>query len=187
MASPLEPQQRLPYQSSPRSIGQQCPSLVSHDVILFLASRRRQYTSNWLFCGRITYIAYSTLSPVSQEFVAAAAPDASTYHISGTLLHAVYKWTSLFGSLFLLGINTLMYSSLLYKSKLVPRPLAALGLAGATLELGYAMLVMFSVAVQGSDLFMLLALPIAVYEMILAVWLIVKGFNPAAIAPRLQK
>ena len=40
---------------------------------------------------------------------------------------------------------------------------------------------MFGVAVQGADLWMLLAMPIAFYEMILAGWLIIKGFNPAAI------
>ena len=39
------------------------------------------------------------------------------------------------GPLFMLGINTLMYSYLLYKSKLVPRPLAVLGLTGAALVL----------------------------------------------------
>jgi len=127
-------------------------------------------------------VAVLSLLTVSQDFVAAAAPDASTYHVSGVLLHAVYNWAFMFGPLFLLGVNTLMYSSLLYKSKLVPRPLAALGLTGATLVLVYAMLVMFGVAVRGSDLFMLLALPIALYEMILAGWLIVKGFNPAASA-----
>jgi hypothetical protein len=127
-------------------------------------------------------VAVLSLLTVSQDFVAAAAPEASTYYVSGILLHAVYKWTSMFGPLFLLGINTLMYSSLLYKSRLVPRPLAALGLIGATLVFAYGMLVMFGVAVQGSDIFMLLALPIALYEMILAGWLIVKGFNPAAMA-----
>jgi hypothetical protein len=126
-------------------------------------------------------VAVLSLLTVSQEFVAAAAPDASIYYASGALLHAVYKWTSMLGPLFFLGFNTLMYSSLLYKSRLIPRPLAVLGLSGATLVLVYAMLVTFGVAVQGSDLFMLLAMPIAVYEMILAVWLIVKGFNPTAI------
>jgi hypothetical protein len=86
------------------------------------------------------------------------------------------------GPLFFLGINTLMYSYLLYKSKPVPRPLAALGITSATLVFGYAMLVLFSVTVQGSGPLTVLALPIFAYEMILAGWLIVKGFNPTAIA-----
>jgi hypothetical protein len=46
----------------------------------------------------------------------------------------------------------------------------------------YALLVMFGAAVQGAAPLIVLSLPIAVYEMILAVWLIVKGFNSSAIA-----
>jgi hypothetical protein len=41
---------------------------------------------------------------------------------------------------------------------------------------------MFGVAVQGVGLPMLLAVPIAIFEMVFAGWLIVKGFDPAAIA-----
>lgn len=132
----------------------------------------------------IGIVAVLSLLTLSQDLVAAAAPDASAYHASGTLLRAVYTWTSMLGPLFLLGVNTLMYSYLLYKSKLVPRPLAVLGLTGATLVLGAALLVMFRVAPQLSVWVILLALPIAAYEMILAVWLIVKGFNPSAIASK---
>jgi len=75
-----------------------------------------------------------------------------------------------------------MYSALLYKSKLVPRPLAILGLTGATLVLIAALLEIFGVIATWSVWVGLLAAPIGVYEMILAGWLIVKGFNPAAIA-----
>jgi len=126
-------------------------------------------------------VAILTLLTLSRDFVAADSSDTSAYHVAGALLLAVYKWTSMLGPLFFLGINTFMYSSLLYKSKLVPRPLAILGLTGATLVFGYAMLVLFGVAVQGAAPLIVLALPIAAYEMILAGWLIVKGFNTAAI------
>jgi hypothetical protein len=129
----------------------------------------------------IGIVAVLSLLTLSQDFVAAAAPDAAAYHAAGTLLLAVHEWTFMLGPLFMLGINTLMYSYLLYKSKLVPRPLAILGITGATLVFVYAMLVMFGAAVQGSAPLVVLALPIAVYEMILAVWLIVKGFNSSAI------
>ena len=130
----------------------------------------------------IGIVAILSLLTLSKNFGAAAAPEASAYHVAGILLLAVYKWTSMLGPLFFLGVNTLMYSYLLYKSKLVPRPLAVLGITGAALVFVYGLLVMFGVAVQGAAPFILLALPIAAYEMILAVWLIVKGFNPSAIA-----
>ena len=75
----------------------------------------------------IGIVAVLSLLTVSQNFVAAAAPDASAFLVAGTLLRAVYKWTFVLGPLLFLGINTLMYSYLLYKSRLVPRPLAVLG------------------------------------------------------------
>ncbi|HEY0604101.1 MAG TPA: DUF4386 domain-containing protein [Herpetosiphonaceae bacterium] len=127
-------------------------------------------------------VAVLSLLTVSQDFVAAGSPDAAAYHVAGTLLHAVYRWTFMLGPPFFLGINTFMYSTLLYRSRLIPRPLAVWGLTGATLVFGYALLVMFGVAVQGVGLPMLLALPIGIFEMVFAGWLIVKGFNPAAIA-----
>ena len=127
-------------------------------------------------------VAVLALLTLSQEVVAAGTPDASAYHVAGALLHAVYTWNFMLGPLFFLGINTFMYSALLYRSRLVPRPLAVWGLTGAILVFGYALLVMFGVAVQGVGLPMLLALPIASFEMVFAGWLIVKGFNPAAIA-----
>ena len=138
----------------------------------------------FLECVAITVgiVAILSLLTLSQAFVAAATPDASAYHTSGTLLLATYKWTSMLGPLVFLGVNTFMYSYLLYKSKLVPQPLAGLGLTGATLVLVAALLVLFGVYPQLSVPVTLLALPIAVYEMILAVWLIVKGFNSSAIA-----
>ncbi len=126
-------------------------------------------------------VAILSLLTLSQDFVAAATPDASAYHPSGTLLLATYKWTSMLGPLFFLGVNTFMYSSLLYKSRLVPRPLAIWGLTGATLVLGAGMLVLFGANSLSSPTIFLI-LPIAVFEMVFAGWLIVKGFNPAAIA-----
>ncbi|MBA3873640.1 MAG: DUF4386 domain-containing protein [Anaerolineae bacterium] len=138
----------------------------------------RFYEAVIIMIGIISVLSLLTLS---RDFVAASAPDADAYHVSGTLLHAVYSWTSILGPIFLLGLNTLMYSYLLFKSKLVPRPLATLGLTGAALVLGYGLLVIFGVVAQGSG-FTLLAMPIAVYEMILAVWLIANGFNSSTIA-----
>ena len=134
----------------------------------------------------IGIVSVLSLLTLSQDFVAAAAPDASAYHAAGTLLLAVYNWTFMLGPLFMLGVNTFMYSYLLYKSKLVPRPLAVLGLTGATLVLvppcSYC-----SASSQLSVSVVLLALPIASYEMILAGWLIVKGFNSSAIASKSAK
>jgi len=75
-----------------------------------------------------------------------------------------------------------MYYSVLYRSRLVPRWLSGWGLVGATLVTVAGLLVMLDLAVPLGTTQAILAIPIAVQEMVLAVWLIARGFNPAAIA-----
>ena len=127
-------------------------------------------------------ISVLSLLTLSREFVAAGALDIASFQASGTLLKAIHDWTFMLGPLFMLGINTMMYSYIFYKSKLVPRFISILGMTGATLVFIYALLVMFGVVQQLSVWGAILALPVAANEMILAVWLIVKGFNESALA-----
>jgi hypothetical protein len=114
--------------------------------------------------------------------VATAGVDASVFRVSGSLLHAVREWTLILGPLLFLGVNTLMYSSLLFKSRLVPRPLASMGMIGAVLVMLAAFLAMFDIVPPFTPVSGLLAAPIAVYEMLLAGWLIVRGFSSPATA-----
>ncbi len=130
----------------------------------------------------IGVISVLSLLTLSKEFVAAGALDTISFQASGTLLKAVYDWTFLLGPNFLLGINTMMYSYIFYKSKLVPGFIPILGMTGATLVFICALLVIFGVIQQVSFWGAILALPVFANEMILAVWLIVKGFNKSALA-----
>jgi hypothetical protein len=98
------------------------------------------------------------------------------------VLLAVRVWTFVLGPLLFLGINTSRYSSLLFTSRLVPRPLASMGLVGATLVTLAAFLAMFDIAPPFTPINGLLSAPIGVYEMLLAGWLIAKGFGSAAAA-----
>jgi len=116
-----------------------------------------------------------SLLTLSQEFVAAAL-DATYYQPSGALLLALHDWSFVIGTLIFLGLGGLCLNYLLYQSKLVPRWLSGWGLIGATLVLLYGLLSLFGLDPG------LLAAPIAVQEMVFALWLIVKGFNPAAVA-----
>jgi hypothetical protein len=127
-------------------------------------------------------ISVLSLLTLSREFVAAGAPDNASYLTSGIVLKAVHDWTFMLGPLFMLGINTMMYSYIFYKTKLVPRFIPILGMTGATLVFICALLVMFGVIQQVSVWGGILALPVAANEMILAVWLLVKGFNESAVA-----
>lgn len=126
-------------------------------------------------------ISVLSLLTLSQEFVAAGAPDPASFHSSGIILKAIHDWTFMLGPLFMLGINTVMYSYIFYKTKLVPRFISILGMTGATFVFVCALFVMFGVFPQISFWGAILAVPVAANEMILAVWLLIKGFNETVI------
>ncbi len=131
----------------------------------------------------VTYIgvviSWLLLLTLSQEYVQAGAPDASYFQTLGTLIQAVGAWIDPI-LVIVFSISALILNYVFYQSKLVPRWLSGLGLFGATLHLAEGVLAMFGfpdISVLGIPLF----LPIALQEMVYAVWLIVKGFNPSAI------
>ncbi len=118
---------------------------------------------------------------LSQEFVKAGAPDASHFQTLGALLQEENYWAYHMGTISF-GLAAPMFYYLLYQSKLIPRFLSVWGLIGVPLWLAVSLLIMFGSLTESSVLATLLYLPIAVNEMVLAVWLIVKGFNSSAIA-----
>jgi hypothetical protein len=126
------------------------------------------------FFGAI--LAILTLWTLSQEFVKAGAPDASYFQTLGELLLAVRYWAYNVLWPITLGLGALMFYYLLYQSKLIPRWLSVWGLIGAPL-FPVAWLSLFGSTISGPFL-----LPLVVNEVVLAVWLIVKGFSSSAIA-----
>jgi hypothetical protein len=119
---------------------------------------------------------------LSQEFVKAGAPDASYFQTTGDLLLAAREWAFLIGSGLVWSLSAVILNYLLYQSKLIPRWLSVWGLVGATLSFATYLLQFF-----GINLPEIVFLPIAVQEMVFAVWLIVKGFNPSAVASESAK
>ena len=91
--------------------------------------------------------------------------------------------TEILGSLltivFILG--ALMFYTVLYQSKLVPRWLSGWGLIATLPYLVAALLVLFGTNEPMSTTDSLLQMPLGIQEMVLALWLIVKGFNPTAV------
>ena len=118
-----------------------------------------------------------SLLTLSQEYVAAGIPDDSYFQTAGTLFLAARDWTFLIGSGLAWSLSALILNYLLYQKKLIPRWLSVWGLAGAALSFANYLPQFF-----GIDSIEILYLPIAVQEMVFAVWLIVKGFNSSAIA-----
>jgi hypothetical protein len=123
----------------------------------------------------VASISLLSLLTVSQEFVA-GSKDAAYYQPLGTSLLALRDWAFVIGTMIFLGLGGLPLYYILYQSKLVPRWLSAWGLLGAACVLIYGLISLF-----GPDP-AFLAAPIALQEMVFALWLIVKGFNPSAIA-----
>ncbi len=118
--------------------------------------------------------------PLSREFAAAGAPDASHFQTSGIVLQSTSDLAlTLAQSVFAIGAVMLYY--LLFQSRLVPRWLSLWGIVAAPLFL-IASLSLLWTGDPNSTLANILFVPLALQEMVLAVWLIVKGFDAAALA-----
>jgi hypothetical protein len=79
------------------------------------------------------------------------------------------------------AVNDLLLGYLLFKSRLVPRVLPWLAFIGAPLLLVSWIGVLFGLWGQRSTLAALAALPVALFEFSLGVYLVVKGFRPSPI------
>lgn len=117
-----------------------------------------------------------TLLTVSQS-LACGSIEVSQAKFIGETLKAIYGWTFLFGPNFILGINTFLYSYAFYKTGLVPKSLAIFGLIGAIMIFVSGLLQMFGIVVPLSVGHLIMVLPIAMFEMVLAVRLILSGFD----------
>jgi hypothetical protein len=95
----------------------------------------------------------------------------------GALLVALREWSLLLGTLFFLGLGALTLNYLLYQRQLVPRWISVWGLLGGLGILVYGVMGLFGTNTTAFDATTLLAAPLAVQEMVFAIWLIVKGFN----------
>src|SRR2546430_2030640 len=101
--------------------------------------------------------------------------------VTGQALVAPYDRTFLLGQSLMPAVNALLLGSLLYQSRLVPRILPVLGFIGAPLLVASTTATMFGINHQVSAWSAIAALPIALWEFSLGVWLVVKGFKPSPI------
>lgn len=120
------------------------------------------------------------LVTVSQEWMNATTATSSAYEVSGAVVLAAREWLGPV-SVLAFGLGGMMYYWVFYRSRLVPRWLSVWGLVAVPLVMLSALLVMFRLIDSFSTPQIVLALPIAVQEMVLAIWLIAKGFVPQAV------
>ncbi|MEU9375761.1 DUF4386 domain-containing protein [Streptomyces sp. NPDC048255] len=107
---------------------------------------------------------------------AGAAGAAGTAGADRALV-ALHDWTFLLGPNFALGLNTALLAYLMYRSRLVPRFIAVLGLVGGPLICASAVAVLFGLYEQVSVAGSAAAVPVFAWEVALAVRLIAKGFD----------
>jgi hypothetical protein len=138
-------------------------------AVAFVTSRTLE--AAMIFAGVVAILAVYTL----RQDAAGADPDALTTTARG--LVAVKDWTFMAGPGIMPAINALFLATVLYKSRLVPRIIPALGIVGAPILLLSATGMLFGAWEQISGPAILLALPIATWEFSLGVYLTVKGFR----------
>ena len=155
------------------------PVLKKHHEALALGSVGLRVMEGMLYI--VGVVGLLSILTLSQEYVKAGASNASLFQASGTSLLAVRDWAGKL-SIIAFTLGALMYYYVFYQSKLIPRWLSGWGFLGAALSLAAALLAISGQIIYFSTVFILLQVPIGVQEIVFAVWLIVKGFNPSAIA-----
>jgi Domain of unknown function (DUF4386) len=120
-------------------------------------------------------VALLSLLTLGDRFAAAGAADRTSLQTIGDPMVSVRDHASLVG-VFAFCLGALLYYHLFYRSRLIPRWLSGWGIAGIFLMLVACMMALFSDnPVTG---YVPLAIPIGLQEMVLAAWLIIKGFGP---------
>ena len=120
-----------------------------------------------------------SLLTLGQQFTIATASDHTSLQAIGNLLVSIRDYAALL-AVFAFCLGAFMYYYVFFQSRLIPRWLSGFGIVAIILITVACVLALFS----GNRItsYIPLAAPIAVQEMVLAIWLIVKGFNPKAIA-----
>jgi hypothetical protein len=120
-----------------------------------------------------------SLLTLSQQFTTAGAADRTSLQVIGDLLVSVHGHAALV-AVFAFCLGAFMYYYLFFQSRHIPRWLSGFGIVAIILMMAACVLALFSGNLITS--YIPLAFPIFLQEMVLAVWLIVKGFNPPSAA-----
>lgn len=158
------------------------PVAKKHDENLALGYVVFRFLEGILFI----YMAIISLTfiSLSKAYINAGTQNASYIQTLGDSIQSELHWAMIiYIIVYILGAMTFYY--LLFKSKIVPRFLSIWGLLAAVLMFVGIVLGMFSLGIFANMPLMkgmvYFAPPIALNELILSIWLLVKGFNPSAI------
>lgn len=126
-------------------------------------------------------IAVVVLIALSHDYISTGAADTSFYAtLSGLLLSARDMMSGAITPL-TWSIGAFFYHYIFFKTGIIPRWLALWGLIGVPFTVAAASLGLFQIATPQSTLDTILNLPLGLQEIPLALWLIIRGFNPSAV------
>ena len=145
----------------------------------------REYSfplATWLLALAITNFAlqcvenaaWMSLLTFSQEYAKASAGDASLFHVTGLALRMMWKWIH-YTHLLVMVSWIFMLGIMLWRTALVPRALALLVPLGSLLQIIGITLPQF--IPYPSPAPMLMGLPLGIIYLIVAVWLMGRGFS----------
>jgi len=121
------------------------------------------------------------VAALRQDLAGAAGTDDAALTTVGQSLVALHEGAFVVGQGFVIGVSTVLTAYLVHRSRLVPPLIPVLGLVGAPLILAGRTAMLFGY--EPNDVLMLaVVLPIFAWELSFALYLIIKGFRPSALA-----
>jgi hypothetical protein len=145
------------------------------------------YLATRLFEGAIITISVvGLLSILTLRQQVAAGADGEALAPVAAALVAIRNWAIVLGSN-MAPFNALMLGTALYRARLVPRWMPALGIIGAPILISFVIGMILGVAQTGTLFHLVAVFPFFIWELVLGLWLTFKGFNesaPIAVAER---
>jgi hypothetical protein len=138
----------------------------------------RMFEAAVIMVGVVSLLAVVTLR---RDVAGTAGADPASLVTTGQALVAVRDYTFQFGPNVSAALNALLFGTLLYRSRLVPRILPTMGLIAAPLLLAAAVATVLGLTEQGSVWFAPGGVLIFVWELSVGIYLVVKGFKPSPI------
>jgi hypothetical protein len=131
-------------------------------------------------CYLLLAIGWLLLLPLGEAMSAGPGTASPAGVRLGSLVLGSEATNAVLGLVFCFG--AVMFYLLLYRSRIVPRWIAMWGLVAIPCYVVAHLLAMYAVIGANSTAQVLMFMPMAVQEMVLAVWLIARGFRPAAVS-----
>ena len=146
----------------------------SKELAMGMVLFRGALEGTWYFVSTLGFL---TLVALGNEYIATGADSAALQSMGNVLYQFQDRLAPVGSIIFLIGATCLYLS--FYRTRLIPRWLSVWGLIGVVTSMASALLHFFH---MDTGIGFYLEMVLAPQEMVMAVWLIVKGFNPSAIA-----